>query len=870
MNIVNRLTLRQLKLNKKRTIVTIIGSIISVAMITAVCTLGVSFLDLMQRVTIADNGEWHVLYKNVNKEQIEAIKNDEETKTVILSRDTGFSYVKESQNPNKPYIFIREYNRYGFEKFPVNLIEGRFPEKPDEIIISNTIITNGKVDYKIGDVLTFDIGLRYSLINTDKNLSLSQSYALQKNKDGIQEALKIEKTNTYTVVGIMERPVWEPPGAPGYTALSYVDESLISSAETINASVIVKKVKMNIFEHGKELASDNGIDEYSFNDSLLRYYGVISDDVIKNMLFTLSSIIMVIIITGSVSLIYNAFAISVSDRSRYLGMLSSVGASKIQKRNSVFFEGLVISAISIPVGIIAGIGGIGITFSLINPTINNILTVSGNLRVVVFPSTIILAVLISFATIFISTWIPARRASNVSAIDAIRQTMDLKLTGKEVKTSKLTRIIFGIEGDLALKNLKRNKGRYKTTIFSLVISIVLFLVVSQFTLNLKKSLILTQDGINFDIEVSFNKTGNENKENIIEKIISLENITSSTKVIELEASSLINMSKAADFLKDSNIDTGTEKIQYYIHINALDNDSLKKYAAETGTDIERLMDENNPSAIVIDTVKYRDIADDRYVETRIVKLAAGDIIDLSFNDWISNESLVLQSLQVASLTDKAPMGVMPYGGYANFHAIVSEDVLKKIVAGNKNAESRLETRLFLKSTNPLKLQESIEAVQNSSHEESFGIFNLYLQNQRQEQMIKLMSVFTYGFITLITAICIANILNTITTSINLRKREFAMLKSVGITPGSFNKMINYESLFYGLKAVLFGLPVSFAVMYLLHKTLEMKFDFMFSLPWTDIVIAVISVFVIVSIAMLYSGARIKKENIIDVLKQEII
>ncbi|MDD4297689.1 MAG: hypothetical protein PHC69_12180 [Ruminiclostridium sp.] len=119
----------------------------------------------------------------------------------------------------------------------------------------------------------------------------------------------------------------------------------------------------------------------------------------------------------------------------------------------------------------------------------------------VFPSTILLAALISFATIFISTWIPARRASNISAIDAIRQTADVKLTGKNVKTSRLTRFIFGIEGDIALKNLKRNKGWYKTTIFSLVISIVLFLVVSQFTLNLKKSITLTEDGINNEIQL---------------------------------------------------------------------------------------------------------------------------------------------------------------------------------------------------------------------------------------------------------------------------------------------------------------------------------------------------------------------------------
>ncbi|NLN64859.1 MAG: FtsX-like permease family protein [Clostridiaceae bacterium] len=870
MNIVNRLTIRQLKLNRKRTLVTILGAIISVAMITAVCTLGISFLDFMQRITIADEGEWHVLYKGVHKEQLEAIQNDEETKTVILSRDTGYAYLNGSQNPNKPYIFIMEYNKHGFERFPIKLIEGRFPERPDEIIISEAIITNGKVDYKIGDILTFDIGRRYSSADIEYKQPLSQRYALQKDNGRIQETLSKETSNTYTITGIMERPSWEPAWSPGYTALSYVDESFIHSSETINASVIVKKVNPGLFEHGKNLASQNGIDEVDFNHSLLRYYGVISDDQTKNMLFTLSSIIMVIIIIGSVSLIYNAFAISVSDRARYLGMLSSVGATKKQKRNSVFFEGAVIGAVSIPVGILAGFAGIGITFFFINPIINNLLTVSGNFRVVVFPSTIIIAVLISLSTIFISTWVPARRASNISAIDAIRQTADVKLTGKEVKTSKLTRSIFGIEADLALKNLKRYKGRYRTTIFSLVISIVLFLVVSQFTLNLKKSLILAQDGINFDIMISFYDSKNELQEDLIRKINSFENITKSTQIKTFEAISYIDIDSAADFLKEGNGDLENDKMQYQVHINALDDDSLKAYAKEIGADFSRLKDANNPSAVVVDTIKYKDIAEDKYIETKIIKLEKEDMLTLRFYDWETEEEVEMQSLKTAVLTDKVPMGIIPGADYANLHVIVSEDALEKIVAGNEIAAGSVNTQLFLDSTNPLKLQESIESIQNSVSESYFSLYNLYIQKQKQEQLIMLMSVFTYGFIALITAICIANILNTITTSIALRKREFAMLKSVGITPGGFNKMINYESVFYGLKAVLFGMPISFAVMYGIHLTLSVKFGFPFALPWTDVFIATAAVFVIVGIAMLYSGAKIKKENIIDVLKQEII
>lgn len=869
MNIVNRLTLRQLILNKRRTIVTILGSIVSVAMIAAVCTLVTSFMDMMQRMVIAENGKWHVLYGNVSKAQIEAIKEDEETKTLILSRDIGYSYLEGSNNPNKPYIFVKEYNKNGFINFPVKLAEGRTPENPDEMVISKAIITNGKVDLKVGDVITLDIGKRYSTMDEEK-VVLTQNYPLVRDEDGIKEILTKDFTKTYTIVGIIEPPKWEPTWSPGYTALSYVDENMIGAQETVNASVTVKNINHSLFEYAENFADAHGISEVSFNDALLRYCGVIKNDTLKNTLYTFSAILMVIIVVGSISLIYNAFAISVSDRARYLGMLSSVGATKRQKRNSVFFEGAVIGSVSIPIGILAGVCGIGITLFFVNPLIQNIIPGAENMRVVISPSAILATILLSSATIFISSFIPAIRASNMSAIDAIRQTKDVKLTKRQVKTSRLTRFLFGIEGDLALKNLKRNKGRYKATIFSLVISIVLFLVVSQFTMLLKKSAELSSDGYNFDIVISFNGCTNEETKSTIDKIYTLDNISESTKVQNLDALSEIDPDRAPDYIRESYTDA-SGKIQYQIYVNALDDDSLKAYAIEAGVNFNKLKDVNEPSGIFIDTVKRRYYTENhiKIDEIKILKMETGEKLPLKFTESETQTEMELAPIKVAALTDKVPMGIMADGGYPNIHVIVSEDVFDKITEDINNTESGKYTLLYLKSSDPVKLQEDIESLQNESGNQ-FNVFNLYVSRQRDEQMITLISVFTYGFISLITAICIANIINTISTSIALRKREFAMLRSVGMTPEGFNKMINYESVFYGLKAILFGLPVSFAIMYLMYLSLGEVFSFSFAFPWRDVFIAVIAVFVVVGVAMLYSGEKIRKENIIDVLKQEII
>jgi putative ABC transport system permease protein len=217
------------------------------------------------------------------------------------------------------------------------------------------------------------------------------------------------------------------------------------------------------------------------------------------------------------------------------------------------------------------------------------------------------------------------------------------------------------------------------------------------------------------------------------------------------------------------------------------------------------------------------------------------------------------------------MGIMSSGGGAIFHIIISKEAFDRMIdQGEGIAQQVTNTFVFFNSSKPLKLQQAMEQVQESVGASKLSLYNLYLYRQREEQMMLLINVFTYAFLILITVICIANIINTISTSIALRKREFAMLKSVGITPKSFNRMLNFESIFYGIKALVYGLPISITVMYLIYQVLMDSFEFAFTLPIRSIFIVIIAVFLIVGIAMLYSSNKVRKENIIDALRQEII
>ncbi|WP_168119022.1 FtsX-like permease family protein [Paenibacillus sp. HB172176] len=876
MNIVNRLTLRHMKHNKRRTLVTIIGVVISVAMITAVATLGVSFLNMMKKEAIATDGLWHVQYKNVNKQQVAAIQEDESTKQLMLvnvqnTSGLGFAKLDGLQTPKRPYLDIQAYNTAAFENYPFKVDEGRLPETPEEIVLSNQVAVYGGVTLAIGDQIEVEAGYRYAFEGKSKGLYLSDT-PLHEIDGEVVEELKPTVARTYTIVGIIEQPSWTWPLGPSYAAYTYFDESMMGPEDHVQASVVLNKLNDKLFDHALAFGEDMQLDStfILFNNNLLRYYGLTNNDGLQSMLTSLSVIIISIIIIGSVALIYNAFAISVSERSRHLGMLSSVGATNRQKRNSVFFEGVVIGLIAIPLGFICGLIGIGITFFFINSMIQNALGVTAKLTVTVTPWSIAIACLVSILTLFISTYIPARKASRISAIDAIRQSQDVKLTGRKVRTSKLVRLLFGIESEIGLKNMKRNKRRYQATIFSLVISIILFMSVSVFTDNLKKSVRLSQDNANYDIQITVNKDEAGNA--FLDRIRTMDEVKNMTIMMRMDAYAWFDQEQIADELQEEvaafpdRLENG--KMQYNIVLHSLDDASLKAYAEQTDASYDQLMDTSNPSAIVIDTIKYRDDVNRKFIVTEAVHQKVGNQIQLFERDFEGNNPKDISPIGIEALTDQLPMGIVrSYLG--SLDVVVSEPVLKAIAASTQTSDEdvvHFAQSIYVSSSKPIQTQQDIEQLK----QDNIYVYNVYQSRQRDEQTILLMSVFTYGFILLITAISVANIFNTISTSIALRKREFAMLRSVGMTPKSFNKMINYESIFYGVKALLYGIPLSIIVMILIHRAMMNSFSFSFELPWMSLLIVVVAVFFIVGSAMVYASAKVRKERIIDALKQENI
>lgn len=876
MNVMSRFTLRSMKSNRKWTVVTLVGIIISTAMLAAVSTFCASFTELMRNEAIAENGNWHAMIEDVRMENVSVFADEAFVDEITLSRDVGYAPLEGSKNKDKPYLFIQQFDTGSYETFPVELVEGRMPQNDGEIVLSEHLETNGGVKYEVGDMLTLEIGNRTSPVAPDgfafgQQDSYQGEIVYENGEVESGESFVPEQTRTYTVVGIIERPDFEPNWAPGYTALSFLDTQTLGAEDTVTVALLAGSLSHVFFDDVLALTQSVGLDDshVGYNTELLRYSGIFANDSAQNMIYGFAAVFIIIIIVASVSLIYNAFAISVSERVSQLGMLASVGATKRQKRRSVYFEGFLLGIVGIPLGILVGIAGIGVTLSAIRPLMESFTNLSSaeGLTLHVSMLSVVAAAVLAAVTIFISVWIPARRASKIMPIDAIRQSAEIKLTRKAVKTSRLTRALFGFEGEIALKNLKRSRKKYRATVLSLVISLVLFLTVSYAAEEMNRTSGTLEMGYNFDLVVSYTNVPGTEADEVNKKIVTLEGVTDAATAEQADGVFQVESAQLSELVRRLYASDGQNELSFKATLYCLDGAAFDRYAASLGADPQEYRNPENPKMILINYGQTYFNGKRTAGELFTIRPGVSLLFSRSTSGGIDAENNV--ELQVGLLTDQRPMGVL-VSSLDSVTAVVSREVYDGLPDNVKSIDSRGNPsfqQLFLTCENADSLEMPIQELTQGLSGRTY-VLNVAAQAQSERNVMLVLGIFIYAFIILISLICIANIFNTVTTNVALRRREFAMLRSVGMTPGSFNRMIRFESVFYGLKALLWGLPISLAVTLLLHGLQAEVFDVGFALPWASYGVAVVLIFVIVGAMMLYSSAKVKKENIIDALKTD--
>lgn len=848
MSILNRLTIKNLRLNKKRTIVTIIGIILSTALMVGIGLLFSSFQDLMIRDTIGYSGKYEAKYNDVDLIKLNDIKN--KNFTYFYEKPIGFSKI-ESSNEYKPYMYITSVNREYFDE--LKLIEGDIPKNENEIVISNHVITNGGINYKVGDIVTFTYGSR----NINGDITLANSGFV----DG--ETLTNEGTHTYKIVGIVERSNFESYSASGYTAFT-VDVN--SDNGNVNLYVMFNKNK-NIIKQSEELAKMLNYDgDINYNNTLLALYGESTYGNVMSSMGGMMIIMLSLVSIGCIIVIYNSFAISVMERKREFGLLSSIGATKRQLSHTVFFEAVFVGVIGIILGILGAYIGIGCVILIINNLISDMLEYK--LHLVTNPLFIIIPVIFMIIVIGVSAFIPSRRASKVSPIEAIRQNDDIKINKKKIRTSKLVLKLFGIEGEIALKNIKRNKKKYRVTIVSLFISIVLFISFSSYmnyTLNTASSVM---GEVPYDYQISY--FGDDNNKEALDKI---NEIVKSSDVKEYVSYSVGNLSiignytysdEYLDFYKSAYGDDGIKalnNLKYQsIYILVLDDNSYNKYKKLIGLDKD--------SVILLNRFKGVSYGNNKRVNYDIPVINSGDInIKIcNFDDDEENVDTTKycnKNIDNIFVTNKSFDLIEEFSYMDDFKLIVNKKLYDSILDGGTDFT---QFNIISDNTNNIdKLTKELDKYNNVNY------INIKESMKQTNNLILVVKILMYGFISLVTLIGVTSVFNTISTSMALRKREFAVLRSIGLTRGGFNKMLFFESLFFGMKSLIFALPVSIGVTILIHYSLaDMVSISTIIIPWKAIIISIVSVFIIVLLTMMYSSSKIKKHNIIEQIREENI
>ena len=911
MNIINRVALRTMKLNRVRTIVTIIGIILSTAMFTAVFTICTSLFNFVKEAEIEDSGSYHLHAMQVTGSDVKNAMSDARTNYAACTSVLGYAAFG-SVNPDKPYICVLAVDGTFTSNMPIHLTSGRMPENENELLLPDHLASNGGASYAVGDTLTLGIGARTTAAEDGEEafpLYQQNAYSYE------AETLSDVSEKTYTVVGTCARPDFEPYFAPGYTALTVLNG--VEDSSVYDCYLRVNDPRKNYFAFVKDHPelTQNGAEEH---DGLLGLEGASRYDNLSRVLVSFAVILSLLVFVGSVALIYSAFSISVSERTKQFGLLSSIGATKKQVRRSVLTEALTLSAVGIPLGVLAGIGGIALTLFLLRDKFQSFLPSAGvTMRVYVTWPVIAAAAAVALLTVLVSAWIPSVRAMRVSPIEAIRQTRDVKAGGnKSARYPKLFAKLFGVEGLLAKKYFVRSSKKYRATIISLAMSVILFVAASGFCLYITRSANSIDNRPNFDGLYSnlpadeFARLRSALAEHATEFAGYMAPGSEDTLYASIPEADSTPEYKA--YIEKRSANYSEVGYNCYAQKTYMDDAAFRELLEKNGLSDEGWFDPEHPKAIVVNSasvpvyerqdngnytrvnyvfdflkkgVKTLSVAADPerpegYVSfgtywtgsaqgegTPVVYFVPADAEydEIEYDDHgrpVGQLEIPLEfyDIEIGALIEEAPVGsweasavnlIYPMSVYRG-----SAETVSFCFRSNDTAKSIEEMTAIM--------QDAGVAVGSDR------FYDADEDGRLMNNIVTIIKVFSYGFIALISLISVANVFNTVTTNVALRRRDYAMLRSMGMTSKGMNRMSNFECLIYGSRSLLIGLPVAIGLTYLVYRVATDAANMKFTLPWTAIAIAVVSVFLVVFLSMLYSTHKLKKDNPIDALKDENI
>ncbi|KEI75000.1 ABC transporter permease [Clostridium botulinum B2 128] len=878
----SEITGRYLKQNKKRTILTIVGIILAISLFSGIGNLFFSMRDGLVTNERKNKGNYEVKYFGVNKDKVNKLSNNFEIKDYGVSKDNNFFILKDDKNKenksamdNKPKIINLDFydNSMLNNVMTINMKEGRKPKAADEIILEKRAKT--KFGKKVGDYIEANNIDPEVLV---KSLKVDSKITEQSNLQKLQS----NEVKSYKIVGYYEKGVSQTSDL--YEARGYLDKNSMKKDDNYSFYANLKE-KKNKVDIGKKVGSTvglsekkeiDGIPEISFNNAVLRLMAEGNDTLLNKDTMSVFIFIATLIIVCTVAVIYNAFNISVAERINQFGVLRSIGATPGKIRKLVFKEAFIMSIIAIPIGILSGYLGIYTTIKLMS---NSERFVFEGLKIGFYKEVILICIVLTLITIILSVLGPAIKASKVSPIDAIRNSSNLKKEKIRRRKGRLIKLIFGIEGAVAYKNIRRNNKRFIITVFSLMISLIMFIIITSMTKmtdEVTKQLISSAP---FDAVI-------QTKESMDEKFISEIKSKDGIKKVYTPKirRALVYLEK--DILNEKYYEKinkdmpKSEKIKGKDYVcldqvtySAYDKSSfeeVKNNLADGKIDTEAL---NNNGVLLINRNEVSKKNGGRVVAD-ITKYKVGDKIriprtkDKFYPQMGENKKLDLKG-EFKQGVEKGDFIELTIVG------ILNKDIFN-ISAANNSIGLVFSDKCFEKNFGKLPIDAVAINYKNEKAGEKYaGYFeekaeelqgsymDLHSVNDQMDSIQKQIAVFMYGFIAIITIIGMVNIINTITIGLLLRKSEFATLTAIGMTKSQLNKMVMLEGLLHGIFTSVFGSIISYILYNFLLKQSFNFINFDIKFPIDVFITGILGVIAITLLASIIPLRRLKKMSIVE-------
>lgn len=885
MSITKKLALRHLKQNKTRSVLTVLGITISVVMLTVIFTCATSFAHYYGERAINTNGNWHFFVKTDYESAKKYLLSDSSLKDIGFEKDLSTeeqSYKIYSDKAN----YLRTGTIYqGDAQYIKDTVtckyDGALPKSDNEIMVEQSLIKNNGLELKIGDEIKIAVGSR-----------LKGDFVILPIKGDYQfgERFEKEKDETFKVVGILHNNEPTERGAIIRGMSDLKSKNLVAYGK-IKKVTPFSYIKINgiydKFGFTKKKRAFNVDENTGFLNSRLAF-SIDKNDLPQVLKLTaIGIVVFAVIFVSSFAMIYNSFALSVGEQIKYLGMLSSVGATRKQKKKTLYFEGAILGGIGIILGIVLGLLTTFISQSAMNAKIvsimegyNNNIKYSTHISLWVLCLIVILAAL----TVFVSIISPVQKAARITAIDAIRKTDEIKRKGK-IRTPFIITKLFGFEGDIAFKNLRRNGRKSRTIIACICICAVLFLSCNYFCETFKEASNLDYE-IPYQIMYQYSAESKAQLEKARNYLKTNKRVKRFYSIWEAwysilrgdinpyDNSRLYDMSfQNESIFVDKYKFIATQDITYTAHL--IDDEDFNALCKKNGIDYKKYYSPDKDGSIKTIVINGIDRNDEPIFNNNLLGKTIG-CYDIDSEKTERENKLDENGNQVYFYYKTGCTSIYKFCDFIKYdkdNPICNLDssgvafYAPKCVYDKYSDDDSFYFDYGIETDEPYKVEKELKDYLSENEAEG-DVYNNYNWMMKEKSIISAVQFLSYAFILLITLITVFNIINTMTAQIAGRKKELAMLKSVGMTPKEFKKTLIFESMFYGLFGLLFGVPLSLVINRVVGYIISKDNPIPFSVNIWLYLIACVAVFVIIGLTMIYSLKLIKNNSIIDSLKDD--